>query len=480
VIPEPAPGAPAPAGPAPHELGWALLISCYELGHQPLGVALPAGFLQRAGFRPALLDLGVDALDPARAREAGFVALSVPMHTALRLGVEAARKIRAWNPGAHLCFYGHYAYLNRDFLLGDVADSLLAGESEAALVELAAWVAGEGAEPPPEAILREPAGREPSGPVLRRLEFELPVRNALPPLEKYAHLDWRGERVPVAYVEASRGCKHLCRHCPIPPVYQGRFFVVPAARALEDIRQQVAAGARHVNFGDPDFLNGPGHARAVAAALHAEFPDVTFDFTAKVEHLLRQRHLLPELRRHGCLFVVTAVESLSEEVLRRLHKGHTPAEVFVVTRLAAEVGIALRPSLVPFTPWSTLDDYLELFDWAVRDGLVDCIDPVQYTIRLLIPPGSLLLEDDSLAPHLEGLDAAGFSWRWRHPDPRMDALQRDASRLVEQDTALKVPPREIFSRLHALAGELAGGPAPHPLPPAPHPLPPRLTESWFC
>ena len=92
-----------------------------------------------------------------------------------------------------------------------------------------------------------------------------------------------------AYVEASRGCLHVCRHCPVVPVYGGRFFVVPADVVLADIRAQVAAGARHVTFGDPDFLNGPGHALDVARRLHAEWPSLTFDFTAKVEHLLKHR-----------------------------------------------------------------------------------------------------------------------------------------------------------------------------------------------
>ena len=87
-------------------------------------------------------------------------------------------------------------------------------------------------------------------------------------------------------VEASRGCLHRCRHCPLPPIYGGRFFIVPPDIVLSDIRNQVKAGARHITFADADFLNGPGHVMPIVAAMHDEFPDLTFDFTAKVSHLL--------------------------------------------------------------------------------------------------------------------------------------------------------------------------------------------------
>ncbi len=85
-----------------------------------------------------------------------------------------------------------------------------------------------------------------------------------------------GEERIAGHVEATRGCLHMCRHCPIPSVYEGRFFVVQADVVLEDIRRQVAAGARHITFGDADFLNGPGHVMEIVRRMHAEHPALTF------------------------------------------------------------------------------------------------------------------------------------------------------------------------------------------------------------
>ncbi len=456
-----------------------LLVSCYELGHQPLAVAWPAAFLERAGYRPAVMDVAVEPLDLEKVARARVIAISVPMHTALRLGVGVAARARALNPRGHLCFFGLYASLNADYLFARGADSVIGGEAEAPLVELI------------RALERGDAGAIPSvqrpgraaGPHLVRLDFPVPSRAALPSLEKYAHLEHGGRKELAGYVEATRGCRHLCRHCPIPPVYGGRFFAVPREVVLADIRQQCEAGARHITFGDPDFLNGPGHALALARELHAEFPALTFDFTAKIEHLLRHRALLPDLARSGCLFIVSAAESLSDVVLAHLDKGHTRAGVEQALYATREAGITLRPTWVAFTPWTTLADYREWLDFLEAAGLVDHVDPVQYTLRLLVPPGSLLLDSPSMRPHLGALEPETLSYRWTHPDPRMDRLQAAAADAVAEAIGRGQEPPVIFDHVRALAADAARVTAPAPI--APRLAPdrrrlPRLTEAWFC
>jgi hypothetical protein len=266
-------------------------------------------------------------------------------------------------------------------------------------------------------------------------------------------------------------------------VYGGRFFVVPQEVVLQDIRGLVQAGASHITFGDPDFLNGPGHALRVVRAMHAEFPDLTFDFTAKVEHVLKHRSLFPELARLGCLFMVSAVESLSDTVLAQLEKGHTRADVFQALAVVGDAGIALRPSLVSFTPWTSLHDYVDLLDVIEAEGLVDHVDPVQYTIRLLVPPGSALLTRSAIRPFLGPLDQASFTYRWTHPDPRMDPLQQAVSALVEEATRADEDPLATFHRVRALAWTAHDGRETAPVTPTPshrRSRPPHLTEPWFC
>lgn len=458
--------------------GSILLLSCYELGHQPLGIAWPLAFLKRAGFQPIALDLAVEKLDSEKVSQAKLVGISVPMHTALRLGVRVAERVRGINPGCHICFFGLYASLNSDYLLSTVANSVIGGEIEEALVELAKSLESD------KSI--QAAGVSLKGqlqdPLLKKLGFPLPERGSLPSLKNYAHLAINGERRLAGEVEASRGCKHLCLHCPIPPVYGGRFFVVPKEVVLEDIRGLVRAGARHITFGDPDFLNGPGHSLAIVRTMHEEFPSITFDFTTKIEHILKHRQIFPELARLGCLFVISAVESLSDTVLGKLKKGHTRLDVFDALSVVRAVGIALRSSWVAFTPWTTLEDYRDMLDFVEEQDLVEHVDPVQLSIRLLVPPGSSLLEGSDIARYLRGLDQANFFHRWSHPDLQMDELHEKASRRVEEAASRDEDPYVTFGAIRALALHAAGLPERRSSrrPGGNRQRPPRLTESWFC
>jgi len=455
--------------------GSVLLVSCYELGHQPFAVASAWAELENAGLGVAGADAAiVQPSDDAIAR-ARLVAISVPMHTALRLGVAIARRVRVVNPTAHVCFFGLYASLNATYLRGDIADSVIGGEFEAALVELALGL-GSATDAPPPTKLDAPK------PILRRLAFHVPRRDGLPPLEKYARLlgPARGEERLVGYVEASRGCLHRCRHCPITPVYDGRFFVVPREIVLADAKQQIEAGARHITFGDPDFLNGPGHSMAIAQALHAAHPEITFDITAKVEHILKHRERFPELARLGCIFVVSAVESLSSRVLEELAKGHTRADVTLALAITREAGVALRPSLVAFTPWTTLADYVELCDFIFEQGLVDHVDPIQLAIRLLVPPGSALLSDGKPPPWLGPLEASEFGYAWAHPDPAMDRMHVEVNQIVETAAERKEDALETFRRIRAAAYQAAGRVLPDDSHETLRALVPKLTEPWFC
>ena len=458
--------------------GEILLIAGYELGHQPLAVAWPAAFLERLGFRPSVMDVSAEAFDPVRVKRAKLVAVSVPMHTALRIGVTVAERVRAVNPGCHVSFYGLYASLNADYLLGHGADSVIGGEAEDPLGDLARALES-GSDIPPSVRTKA----RPAAPHLRRLDFPIPSRAQLPPLRTYVKLERAGRREPAGYVEASRGCRHLCRHCPIPPVYGGRFFAVPREVVLADVRQQVAAGATHITFGDPDFLNGPTHALRLARELHAEMPALTFDFTAKIEHLIVHQADLKEFAACGCIFIVSAAESLSEVVLEHLDKGHTRADIVRALEAARGAGIGFRPTWVAFTPWTTLADYREMLDFIEAEGLIDQVEPIQYALRLLIPPGSLLVENAAMRPYLGALEQATFSYRWDHPDRRMDELQHAVMARVTQASEQREDPAVTFDTVRALASQAAGvavATAAAARLAADRPRPPRLTEPWFC
>jgi len=454
-----------------------LLVSTYELGRQPFGLASPAAWLRADGHTVHLLDLSRQTLDEDQVRAAEMIAFFLPMHTATRLGVRALVKVRALNPRAHLCAYGLYAPVNAGLLRGLGVATILGGEFESGLRSLARRLAVA------EGDITQLPQVEPEI-SLERQEFLVPERNGLPAIDKYAHLTLPdGSTRAVGYTEASRGCKHRCRHCPIVPVYNGKFRIVGCDIVLEDIRRQVAAGAQHITFGDPDFFNGPSHAMEIVRALHREFPDLSYDVTIKVEHLLEQRELLPVLHHTGCAFVTTAVESVDDRVLRMLDKGHSRADFIQLAMLMRTLGLFLVPTFVPFTPWTTLESYQELLSTIARLELIENVPPVQLTTRLLIPAGSRLLEiTDLYGVELGAFEPERLMYPWRNLDPRVDELQRELEEVVERESKRGRRRGEIFAQAWKLAG--AAGSVEAAMPPLPllaaRATIPYLTEPWYC
>jgi radical SAM superfamily enzyme YgiQ (UPF0313 family) len=442
-----------------------VLVSPYELGRQPFNLAQPAAWFARADIPVACLDLSQQKLDPNIFKDAEFVAIYLGMHTATRIAAAALPKIRALAPHARLAAFGLYASVNAPLLRSLGCEAIFGGESEPDLLD---WVQ---------------SGVAPADTVVRRdkIEFMLPDRHGLPDLQRYAKLILAdGTQKITGFAEASRGCKHLCRHCPVVPVYEGKFRIVPVEIVLADIAQQVDAGAQHISFGDPDFLNGPTHALKVAEALHARFPHLSWDATVKVEHVLNHGELLPRLRECGLLFMVTAVESVDDAILARLDKGHTRIGFETALARCRALDVALAPTFVPFTPWTTLEGYRELLATVLRLHLVEAVPPVQLAIRLLVPQGSYLLHLPDFAARVGAFDETMLGYPWQAEDARVDVLQAEIMAWVMDAEKAELPRVDVFagiwSRTHAALGETAppldasqcGAAIPH------------HSEPWYC
>lgn len=442
-----------------------LLISTYELGRQPVHIASPAAALLAAGFEVKVCDLAVESWDPLLVDWADAVAVSTPMHTAMRMAIEVGRSIKRSHPSTPVAAYGLYAGMVES---GESSpfDRAIVGEYERALVD---W-------------LTDLTVEEPITIHLDRGGFRRPDRSLLPSLEQYARLSLDGRERLVGSVEASHGCIHMCKHCPLPVVYAGSLRVVDVDTVLEDIDQQVASGAAHITFGDPDFLNGPAHSLRVIRGMHKNHPQVTFDCTVKVEHILKHADVWDEFSALGCLFVVSAFESMNDDVLARLDKGHTAEEAALAVHILRNAGIDIRPSWLPFTPWTTRQDVDAMFRFISRHDLIASTDPVQMGIRLLIPPGSLMLDIDGIDAYLDSYDAEAISYTWSSAEAGMDELAAELMAIAEAGAATNTEaPIDTFMRqwfavvdgtdleqpMVAIGqGSTEGRP--------------RLTESWFC
>lgn len=447
-----------------------VLINPYEIGRQPFGLAQPVAWLEKEGCAVSCVDLSIQKLELQQLEGADVIAIYVPMHTATRIAVEAIPRIKQFAPHASLCVFGLYAPMNAKLFRSLGVETVLGGEVEPGLLAL---------------IKRLKSGKslDQNEPMicLDKITFIPPDRSKLPPLSSYAKLVMPdGSRKTVGFGETTRGCKYKCRHCPVAPVYNGVFRVIPENIVLDDIRSQIAQGAEHISFGDPDFFNGPGHALRIVRVLHREFPEVTFDATIKIEHIVKYRNEIRELKKNGCLFIVSAVEAVDDRILDYLDKGHTRADFISALRFLRDCDIAFSPTFVAFTPWTTLTGYLDLLRDIANHQLIENVAPVQLSIRLLIPQGSLILELDCLGDAISDFDSLTLGYRWKNPDPDVDNLQREVQSWVMLTEKKEMSRPEIFQGIWELAHQHAGlsylqlpdqnqgGPVP------------RLSENWYC
>ena len=431
-----------------------LLLSTYELGRQPVHLASPAASLRRDGHEVRTVDLSIDELAGEDVAWADKVAISVPMHTATRLADEIVSALSATDPGLPVAIYGLYAGVG-----SATVDARFEGEYEPALLEWASH--GHGGD-------HRHTGRS---------DFVVPDRAGLAGLDRYARLEHEGESVLAGAVEASHGCRHRCRHCPIPAVYDGRMRVVPRDTVLADIGALVESGARHISFGDADFLNAPAHSLAVLERAHESHPEITFDATIKVEHILRHDDLWPRLAELNLLFVVSAFESVDDETLQILDKGHTVVDMWKAVQLTRASGIHIRPTWLPFMPWTTPDDIVDIFEFIEAHDLAGATDPVQMAIKLLVPKGSLLEGHLAMTPYLEFYDTEALTWRWRFGDEEAQVLQKELEAIAADASDCGQESVTTLNEMRAVLSRLTG----RELAPLGHTSPaPRLTESWFC
>lgn len=441
-----------------------LAISTYELGQQPLVLARIAAILDHENIGYTLLDNSVARYSFDQPTEFTLkdgtvpthILISVPMHTATQLGRKIAQNARELF-GAEITIIALGLYAKVALSIGDAFDLGIDSLSPGSLLTALGVTERKSAHN----------------------HGDKPNRSSLPTISNYAHLMLKDEKRLVGYVETTTGCAHSCRHCPVPVVHKGKFKAIRPEVILAEIEELYDQGARHITFGDPDFFNGPTHALKVIRKMHHSWPDLSFDATIKVEHVLEHREIWPEMRQLGLEFIVSAFEHTSNQILDKLAKGHTRSDIIDALRILRQANIEVRPSLLPFTPWTSRDDLLDLIEFILDHDLVGSIDPVQMSIRLLIPLGSLLLEDPNLK--LEIWDPESLSYKWASSDPAVDDLQVKFSKIAQQSEATQQNPVITFMEMRDAAYSHFSTTAPQRETPAIDVCSrPRLSESWFC
>jgi radical SAM superfamily enzyme YgiQ (UPF0313 family) len=411
-----------------------VLAAVYDGGVQPISIGSAASHLIDAGFAPVCIDTTVE---PQRFGElvanATVLAISVPLFQAVAPAAEYATRCRALNPKCTIVMFGQHANIHRERLLSRYCDYVIRGDYEAGLVALV-----RGADATDLASLGVCA-RGCSAPVyIHRRPLLPPARSMLPPLSCYRYPEleflWtRDAPVPlVGNVETARGCHHACSYCSVFAATGRKVALLAQDMIIEDIRQVVQMGAKHIWFTDAEFFNGRHHGLFVIQRMKREFPDLTFDITTRADHILECKDQIRELRDLGCLFVTSALEFPSQVFLDAVDKELRLDQIESAVAYCQQIGLTLNPTFIPFNPWVGYEELNAFRNWLERQRLLEAVNPLQYETRLYLYKGSPLLNHPDVRKLK--LTEREFEYEWEHPDTR-----------VEQAWAVVVEPSKVGS-----------------------------------
>lgn len=260
----------------------------------------------------------------------------------------------------------------------------------------------------------------------------VPDRTILPSITDYSHIVDGSNNLIAGSVETTYGCKHECTHCPVPIEFKGMFKTFGTEKIITDVTNQVEEGAKHISFNDPDFFNGPKHALKILQLLNEKHPSITYDSTIKVEHILKYPDYFQELKNLNMLFVISAFETTNDHVLNILQKNHSSNDLNKAVELSLENNIDIRPTWMPFSPWTEQNDLISIIKLIENYKLRETVDPIQLTIKLLVPKNSLILKRPEMKEYLLDYDPASFSYAWKYKFPNIDNIQNELFTYVLQ------------------------------------------------
>jgi hopanoid C-3 methylase len=403
-----------------------LVISSFEGGYQPVTALSGYMALRNAGFENIRFhDTYVDGLPDDLFDDADLVAIAVPLFDALQAGLQLSEMIRSKNASAKIVFFGQYATLNAGRLLPKYGDYAVCGEWEQPLVNLAQHLStGEVLDKIGLVDTRDARANLIPHPYITRNKIALLDRSIAPPLHKYPQpqvekmLGVNG--IVVGGVESTRGCHHKCTYCSVYATYDGKVVPIKDEIVIEDVSNLVAHGMTHLTFTDAEFFNAKNQGLRLLRVLHAQFPELTYDFTTRIDHILEHEQALYEMKELGVRFITSALEYPSQMVLDVVSKEISIADIERAIAILREIGIRLNPTFIMFNPWVSKEDMTTFKDFITRNDLTDVVDPIQYETRLHLYKGSPLLKRASTT----GLEMTEFEfhYEWKHADPEVDAL----------------------------------------------------------
>jgi radical SAM superfamily enzyme YgiQ (UPF0313 family) len=338
----------------------------------PVGLALIAAILEKAGYPVTLLDANALGLKPeaipalaAGADVIGLTAMTPTISTALKI----ARNLKLASPGIKIVMGGAHA-------------TMLTQETMASAPEIDVIIRGEGDEAVIEVMQALEANRNLEGikGISYRAEGKIhhtadrtsSVDMDSLPFPAYHRLPWKkyrphpphGMSLPFAAIVTSRGCPYRCAYCS-KPVFGSRFRAQSPARVVDELAYlKDRFGVKEVAFYDDSFTLDKKRVHAISEKILSSGLKIIWTCETRVN--LVDKELLRYMKQAGCYAVAYGIESASPEIIRTLHKDTTLEQVEEAVRHSREAGLQVIGYFMLGSPGETPDTIRQTIDFAKR------------------------------------------------------------------------------------------------------------------
>ena len=311
----------------------------------PIGLALIAAVLEKAGYQVTIVDTNALKLSPedvvpliADIDVIGLTAMTPTINTAIAI----ARCVKKAYPDLPIILGGAHATLLpvETLVTAPEIDIIIRGEGEETIIELMRALGHKQPLSKIEGISYRKDGRVESNPVCPKIVDldSLPfLAYHLLPWKRYKPHPPHGRALPFAAIITSRGCPYRCSYCS-KPVFGNKFRGQSPEKVVEEINyHKRGLGIKEFAFYDDVFTLNKRRAYAIADEMISR--GLKIHWTCETRADLVDRELLRHMKQAGCYSIAYGIESASQEIVNTLNRDVTIEQAEEAVRLSQEVGL---------------------------------------------------------------------------------------------------------------------------------------------
>jgi radical SAM superfamily enzyme YgiQ (UPF0313 family) len=165
-----------------------------------------------------------------------------------------------------------------------------------------------------------------------------------------------------AGIETKRGCPRACVYCADPIAKGKKVQTRPPEAVVDELERLLAQGIDHIHTCDSEFNIPEWHPYEVCREIVRRHFGDKLRWYAYCAPVPFSPELAKLMHHAGCVGINFGVDSGDEEILRRLKREFTPADILNATRACKEEGIAVMLDLLLGSPGESRESIIRTIE----------------------------------------------------------------------------------------------------------------------